>query len=173
MRNLISLGAPQQGVHQYPRCESQFGALCGTLHTAANSFAYSWASQKFCVPLTYWHDTDKRRYRSGSSFLALINNEREYNEKYVVNLQRLDHLVLVKYAEDKALVPNESSWFGYYYLNGTEYPMEETECYQKDKLGLRSLQESGKLVFLLSPRDHLDIEPWWFISHVIPYLRET
>lgn len=124
------------------------------------------------MPGTYWHDTDEARYREGSTFLALINNENEFNPEYETNLSKLKRLVLVKYEQEEAIVPKESCWFGYYDGNGNEYPMEETDVYKEDKLGLKAMVENGKLIRLLSPRDHINLDPAWFEQNIIPYLKE-
>lgn len=173
MRNLISLGGPQQGVHQYPRCQENLGSLCGTFQYVINSFSYLSFFQKLVAPTTYWHDTNEEAYRRGSSFLAVINNENHYNANYVVNLHSLNRLILVKYERDLAIVPNESAWFGFYNNNKREYPMEETEIYKRDKLGLAALSGSGKLIRLLSPGDHLELYEDWFELEILPFLRET
>lgn len=172
MRNLISLGAPQQGVHQLPRCDKMSGVFCAMTQWLINSVAYSKLGQKF-VPLTYWHDTDESRYRKRSTFLAVINNENKINRNYINNLAKLERIVLVKYVSDGALVPKETSWFGFYSKYGREYPMEETEVYIKDKLGLRNLTASGKLVRLVSPGDHLHLYRDWFKKNIIKYLKEV
>ena len=171
MKNLISLGAPQNGVHHYPRCHDKFGSICNMLHWCINNSAYSWIGQKI-VPLTYWHDTNEEKYRQGSSFLAIINNERQINMNYRINLARLRRLILVKYEQDRALIPNESSWFGYYDQKGNGYSMEHTELYRQDKLGLQALVATGQLVRIVSPGDHIIIEPTWFVQNIIPYFKE-
>lgn len=173
MINLISLGGPHQGVHRYPRCEQKFGTLCNAIQSLANSLAYSWFFQKSLAPITYWHDTDEERYRSGSSYLAVINNERDYNANYVINLDKVRRIILVKYERDGAIVPNSSSWFGYHDAYGNEIPMEQTEIYQRDKLGLHALKQSGKLVQVASPGDHLDLDQRWFTQNIVAYLIET
>lgn len=171
MKNLISLGGPQQGVHQFPRCQENLGPLCGTLQTFINSFSYFSFFQKLIAPATYWHDTNEKAYRKGSSFLAVINNENNYNANYVLNLHNLERLILVKYERDLAIIPNESAWFGYYNKNKIEFPMEETETYMRDKLGLEALKASGKLIRLLSPGDHLDLYEDWFELNLVPFLK--
>lgn len=173
MKNLISLGGPQLGVHHFPRCGPKLGPLCGLLQTSINTLAYSWPFQNYIAPTTYWHDTDEARYKRGSTFLAVINNENQYNANYVINLNNLKRLVLVKYQSDNAIVPNESTWFGYYDKNGVEFPLEQTEIYQKDRLGLQTLKDNGKLVMLLSPLDHLELDPVWFAQNIIPILKEA
>lgn len=135
--------------------------------------AYTWPIQNHIAPLTYWHDSaNEAKYRRGSTFLAVINNENQYNSNYVINLHNLKRLVLVKYQHDKAIVPNESTWFGYHDHNEVEHPLEQTEVYKNDRLGLRALKENGKLVLLLSPNDHLNLDEVWFKDNIIPILTE-
>ena len=171
MKNLISLGGPQQGVHQYPRCDQVFGIFCGMVKWIINTSAYTRFAQKF-VPLTYWHDTNEARYRKGSTFLVVINNENRINKKYITNLGKLKRLILVKYELDGALVPRESAWLGFYNSEGVYYPMEETDVYIKDKLGLQNLTSSGKIIRLLSPSDHMIIDAAWFRRTIIPFLKQ-
>lgn len=173
MRNLISLGAPQQGVQKYPRCEKQFGFLCNSLQATITSVGYLFPFQQTIAPLTYWHDSDEQRYKRGSTFLALINNENDYNANFVINLNNLRRIVLVKYERDAAIVPSQSAWFGFHNERGIEYPMEETEIYKLDKLGLRSMRENGKIILLTAPNDHLELDRTWFAQNIIPYLMES
>jgi palmitoyl-protein thioesterase len=170
---LISLGAPQNGVHDFPQCQKIFGVLCGASHVAFNFLASHSKPQNFIAPLTYWHDTDEESYRRTSTFLALINNEKEYNANYVLNLSNLQRLILVKYEEDLAIIPNESAWFGYYGSDRQEFAMEETEVYQKDKLGLEALKDCGKLIRLLAPGEHLQMTEDWFLGKILPFLKEN
>lgn len=171
MKNLISLGGPQNGVHRFPRSE-KLGFMFAPIQAAINGLAYTEKMQNWCAPLTYWHDTDEHKYRRGSTFLAVINNENEYNSNYVINLKNLKRLVLVKYEFDGAIVPKESSWFGYYDESGREHQMSDTAIYKNDRLGLQALRDSGKLVFHLSPGDHLHANPNWFAQNIVPYFKE-
>lgn len=172
MRNLLSLAGPQQGVHRYPNCVKHFGVLCKAFQWAINHLAYLSLSQNFVAPLTYWHDTNDKRYRRGSTFLSVINNENILNSNYINNLLQLDRIIFVKYADDKAIIPNSSTWFGFYGADRNEFPIEETSTYQRDRIGLKVLDESGKLFFLLSPGEHLELHESWFEENVIPFLKK-
>lgn len=172
MLNLISIAGPQQGVFRYPRCEKNFGFLCGSIDWAIKNLAYWGWIQKTVTPLTYWHDPNESKYKSKSSFLAIINNEVHYNANYVTNLNNLKRLVLVKYKHDGAIVPKSSSWFGYFNAALGEFPMEQTAVYKNDRLGLKSMVNQGKLIFLEAPRDHLELDANWFIANIIPLLKE-
>lgn len=173
MKNLISLGGPQQGVHQFPRCETLFGNICGILKSTIDSLGYFWLFQKTVAPLTYWHDFNNEEiYKRQSTFLAIINNENEYNANYVLNLDRVKQIILVKYEDDLAIIPNESTWFGYFNRDRGVLSMEETDIFQYDKLGLQGLLKDGRLIRLLSPGDHLNLNENWFSQEIIPFLRE-
>lgn len=102
----------------------------------------------------------------------MINNENHYNADYVKNLQSLRRLVLVKYKDDVSLIPSESSWFGYYNNESKILTMEETELYQNDKLGLRQMNDEGKLIRIESPLEHLQLDESWFRENIIPILKE-
>lgn len=128
--------------------------------------------QKFLTPASYWHDVNEDRYRRGSTFLAVINNENHYNADYVKNLQSLKRIVLVKYMKDISLIPNESAWFGYIDANSRTVTMQETNVYKKNRLGLEQLKNEGKLMLLESPLQHLELDEQWFRQNIIPILRE-
>lgn len=102
----------------------------------------------------------------------MINNENEYNDNYVKNLHSLRRMVLVKFMKDVSLIPNESSWFGYYDRNGKNYPLEETDVYKKDRLGLQRMKKEGRLIRLESPMEHLELNEEWFRANIIPILKE-
>lgn len=56
---------------------------------------YRWL-QNYLVQASYWHNPLKEEaYRSSSSFLADINNERTINQAYIDNLKRLNKCVFV------------------------------------------------------------------------------
>jgi palmitoyl-protein thioesterase len=129
--------------------------------------------QKFLTPASYWHDDEnEERYRRGSSFLAVINNENHYNADYVKNLKSLKRMILVKFMKDVSLIPNESSHFGFTTKNGTAIPMELTHTYRNDRLGLKSMSDEGKLIRLESPLEHLELNKVWFRDKIVPVLKE-
>ncbi|XP_070492431.1 palmitoyl-protein thioesterase 1-like [Chironomus tepperi] len=175
MKNLISLGGPHQGVYQYPRCSQHIGeAQCKLLKLKINLLAYHRVFQRSISPLTYWHDDiNEFRYKRGSSFLAIINNENYYNPDYVKNLQSLKRLVLVKYINDISVIPNESTQFGFRDGYGRVIRMEDTELYQKDRIGLKKMKEDGKLMMLDAPMAHLDLNEKWFRENLMSILKEV
>lgn len=88
------------------------------------------------------------------------------------NLQALKRFVLVKYANDISVIPNESAHFGFCDRNGKALKMEETELFQRDRLGLKTMMENGKLIRLESPLEHLELDEKWFRQNILTILKE-
>lgn len=141
-----------------------------------NFAAYAGWVQRFLVQATYWHDPmNEDLYRTKSTFLAEINNEKTVNQDYIDRLQKLNKFVMVKFANDTIVQPLETSWFGFYKPGSdTELlPLEESEIFIKDKLGLKQMKEDGKLVYLATEGNHMQISKEWFTENIIvPYLRD-
>ena len=118
----------------------------------------------------YWHDPlAEQEYRANSLFLADINNDGpEKNESYKENLAALDNLVLVHFTEDSIVDPKQSEAFGWFspedntvmvpvQVGGTEnddsianilYFVQNTTLYTEDWIGLKTLDQQGKLHFM-------------------------
>ncbi len=65
-----------------------------------------------------------------------------------------------------AVVPRDSSWFSFY--NGTDLlPLRQQPLYTEDWLGLRELEQSGRLVYADAPGQHMQFTFQWFEEHVI------
>jgi len=80
------------------------------------------------------------------------------------------------FTEDKTVVPKESAWFGseaiedksrFYFSPGQHrltrsiVPMREQRLYIEDWIGLRELDEQGKVVFTLCNGAHMQIGGCW------------
>lgn len=48
--------------------------------------------------------------------------------------------------------------------------MEETAAYRDDRLGLRTLHESGRLTLANCPGFHMQFTLDWFEQHVLPHV---
>ena len=123
----------------------------------------------------YWHDPlDEETYRSKSKFIAEINNERQPRKRqYKDNLTKLNKFVMVKFEDDTVVDPRASEWFEFYAPGQAKViqPLNETKLYQEDWIGLKEMDEQGKLVFLTSPGNHLQISEDFLLNQIIrPYL---
>lgn len=174
VKNLISLGGQHQGVYGLPHCFYSKHKWCDYLRKMLNIGAYwSWVQHQF-VQAEYWHDPlNEEEYKQFSYFLADINNERHLNSTYRDNLSSLDNFVLVKFDNDTMVQPVESEWFGFY-TPGQAIQitnLQDSDLYKNDSLGLKALDEAGKLHFLSVPGDHLQFTEKWFSKNIIsPYL---
>ncbi|GFO13381.1 palmitoyl-protein thioesterase 1 [Plakobranchus ocellatus] len=174
MLNLISFGGQHQGVYGFPHCPGANETLCDYVRKLLNLGAYiSWI-QDFLTQAEYWHDPlNEAEYRAKSVFLADINQEKQVNATYKTNLLKLKNMVLVKFAEDTMVDPKDSEWFGFYDEGQakTTHNMTQSKLYQQDLLGLKELNESGRLFLLASPGDHLQFTDAWFEANILKFLK--
>jgi len=169
MLSLISLGGQHQGVFGIPKC-SDTSRLCNYMRRMLHHGAYLWYVQNSLVQASYWHDPLREdEYQKKNLFLAEINNENDNNTEYKNNLQNLRALVLVKFENDTMVEPVESEWFGFYKPGQAEevQKLQQSKLYQQDWLGLRAMEEAGKVYYLSLPTDHLQFTADWFIESII------
>lgn len=176
MLNLISLGGQHQGVFGLPKCSAPQQEWCNMIDKLLTHVAYESWVQKFLVQAEYWHDPYKQKeYVQNSAFLADINNERKVkNATYKENLLKLRNFVLVLFKEDTIVEPKESEWFGFFKPGSTNemVPLEKSQLYTEDWLGLKEMKEDGRLHFLASEGDHLQFTEEWFNKNILePFLK--
>jgi len=162
IRNLVSIGGPQQGVYGLPKCLGENHTLCDYARRLLNYGAYIGWIQRLLVQAQYWHDPlAEQEYRDNSLFLADINNEGpEKNETFKENLAALDNLVLVQFTEDSIVDPKESEAFGWFSPEEdmAMVPVQNTTLYTEDWIGLKTLDQQGKLHFMSVKGDHLQLD---------------
>lgn len=170
MKNLVSLAGQHQGVYGLPNCGVPAHPLCDYIRRLLNTAAYAGWVQNDLVQAQYWHDPlQEDLYQNYSIFLADINNELSIKQEYVDNLLKLENLILVKFLNDTVVEPVESEWFGFYKSGQaieTE-TLEESKLYTEDRLGLKTMNEKGKLHFVETEGNHLQFSDEWFIENII------
>mmetsp|Transcript_17588 Transcript_17588/g.24241 ORF Transcript_17588/g.24241 Transcript_17588/m.24241 type:complete len:82 (+) Transcript_17588:668-913(+) len=77
---------------------------------------------------------------------------------------------MVLWKDDTIVSPRESEWFGQYDSNHMLVELREQDAYTNDVLGLRTLDESGRLHFYEVPGDHMHLESWMITDLLIPFL---
>ena len=87
----------------------------------------------------------------------------------------LEALILVKAEADTEVFPNESEWFGHFADGSldTILPMRATSFYldEKDALGLRALDEAGRIFLKSTPGDHLQFTDAFLLGLVDRYIK--
>ncbi|EFN56412.1 hypothetical protein CHLNCDRAFT_35163 [Chlorella variabilis] len=177
MHSLVTVGAQHQGVMAVPGClqggDANSTLYCRIMQGLIGRGAYSWLVQGHVVQAQYvkdpWH---LDLYLQRSLFLADLNNEvaAARKRRYHDNLASLHRLVLFQFDADEMVVPKESSHFGFF--NGSHLvPLREQPLYAQDWLGLRALDEAGRLELLHAPGAHMRFSLAWFQQAVVvPYL---
>lgn len=176
VHNFVSLGGPHAGTASIPGCALM--SLCKLANALIRLGVYSPFVQNHLAPSGYVKiPNDIDAYHKGSLFLPKLNNEiaSNRNETYKKRLESLNHLVLIMFQQDAILIPPQTAWFGYYAENNftvVQAP-EETNLYKEDWIGLRALDESGRVTYIAFPGDHLSINDLEIKDFVIPYLRSS
>ena len=108
-------------------------------------------------------------YITHSQFIAEINNEVNVNPVYKQRLTALKKFVMVKFTGDTIVDPVESEWFGFFADGDTKtvVRLEDSQLYKEDRLGLRVLDASNRLIRISLPGDHLQISKQWYTSEII------
>lgn len=76
---------------------------------------------------------------------------------------------MIKFDADTIVDPPESEHFGFFAPNDTKQiiKLEDSRLYKEDRLGLKKLDEDGKLIRITLPGDHLQITRDWFNEEII------
>lgn len=75
--------------------------------------------------------------------------------------------------KDIVVIPRETSHFGFY-RDGTNQPvveMEETNLYEDDLLGLKKMNEDGKIHRYVHEGHHMSFSDEFFLEYIIPFLQ--
>ncbi|EPS59624.1 hypothetical protein M569_15181, partial [Genlisea aurea] len=175
VQNFISLAGPHAGTASVPLCGSG-GALCVVADALIKSEIYSNFVQDHLAPSGYLKlPNDISGYLSKCRFLPKLNNEipNGRNATYRERFSGLRNLVLIMFDRDTVVIPKETSWFGYY-PEGEFGPAilgpRETRLYREDWIGLKALDDAGRVKYVAVAGNHLGISEADMKKHVVPYL---
>ncbi|KFK31386.1 hypothetical protein AALP_AA6G105200 [Arabis alpina] len=172
--NYISLAGPHAGISSVPMCGS--GLLCEIADELIKSDIYSDFIQDHLAPSGYLKiPTDMTKYLESSKYLPKLNNEipNQRNSTYKDRFTSLHNLILVKFEDDKVIVPKDSSWFGFY-PDGEFEPLlsaNQTKLYTEDWIGLKTLDVAGKVKFVSVAGAHIKMANLDVLKYVVPYLQ--
>lgn len=175
VRNFISLGGPHAGTASVPLCGT--GIFCIIADRLIKSEIYSDYVQAHLAPSGYLKlPNNIDGYLSKCRFLPKLNNERPEarNATYKERFTSLKNLVLIMFEHDTVLIPKETSWFGYY-PDGTFDPIlppQQTKLYTEDWIGLKTLDDSGRVKYIKVAGNHLGISKEDMRKYVVPYLED-
>lgn len=190
VRTLVTLGGQHGGVSAPPGCaflqeetnkaqmddESSTTKMKGESHRWCQSTdtlirygAYLPWVRDHVVQAQYFRDPQSlEEYLEKNIFLPDANNEKiEKNPVYAVRMKKLERLVLVRFMNDTTVVPRDSSWFAEETPEGKVVPYAKTKAYAEDWIGLRTLDESNRLVYAEVEGEHLQFSLEWFVNRIV------
>ncbi|KAL8150868.1 hypothetical protein V2J09_020676 [Rumex salicifolius] len=173
VKNFISLGGPHAGTASVPLCGS--GIFCIIVDTLIKSEIYSDYIQAHLAPSGYLKiPTNMDAYLEKCRFLPRLNNELpdQRNSTYKERFSSLENVVLIMFEHDTILIPKETSWFGYYPDGafGSVLPPQQTKLYTEDWIGLKALDEAGRVKYVSVPGNHLGISKSDMKEYIVPCL---
>jgi len=170
VKRYVSIGGPQMGVGSIPQCTG--GIFCQVVNKVAGSLVYYSIIQMIVGPAGYFKDVSQYdTYLGYSSFLSDLNNEKpEKNESYKERFSALEKTVLIKFSEDTMIIPKETAWFQFYNDKMEVAELKDQEFYKSDFLGVKKLNEEGKISFVELQGNHLQFSDYDIVEYMIPAL---
>lgn len=157
VRNLITFGSQHNGIAEFQECGSN-DWICKGAQALLRYNTWSAFVQSRLVPAQYYRNpAELDKYLEHSNFLADINNERVLkNLTYKSNLKKLENFVMYLFAEDKTVIPKETGWFAEVKEDKVT-DLRNRTLYKEDWLGLKELDEAGKLKFETTDGGHMTL----------------
>ncbi|CAF1351515.1 unnamed protein product [Adineta ricciae] len=174
--NLITLVGVHQGVFGIPGLQM----LPPPIRELVSKYAYEDSVQKIVSVAGYWRDPFQLdKYYAKSQYLPDINNEgTTRNETYRSNMLKLNAFVMTYSDIDEVVSPPESGLFRGFKANSVATEVwNETRQYQEDLIGLKTLDEQGKLYRFKCHTKHQDAQHTpdkdFIFENVLPFLNNT
>ena len=145
VHNLITLVSPHGGAFMRDSID--------------NNFMYTHFSQKHISFAGYWRNPTKLEiYLDKSVYLPYLNNEKLHisMEKQKQNIISLSNFVMIWSPNDEIIYPSESGKFSFLDKDMNIIPIEETELYKEDTLGLKYLDDEERLHIYETNCSHVD-----------------
>lgn len=179
VKNFISWVSPQMGVYGVPQV-GHISYVNVTLDALADCCIYDAWVQDLISFAGYWRDPfNLAGYRKYCKFLPDVNNDgAQKNNAYKQNVLSLKNFVMAYSLIDMTLIPRETGWFGVYAPNSDKVviPLEEQDIWKQDWIGLRKLNETGRLHRFTTMCEHGDYGSacftHYFSTYVLPFLAD-
>lgn len=126
-------------------------------------------------PAGYFRDpSDIPNYLAYSVFLPYLNNEKTENFTSTINdrFTGLNGAMFVMFSNDTMIYPKETAWFWQLETDNSITPVTETEFYTDDLIGLKTLNEAGKVQFVEFDGDHLHFSYSQIENVIAPFLNQ-
>ena len=149
----LSFDGPQMGIGSMPKM--MCGSYCDMI---MNLGALAYNFQDIIAPMGYFKNrNDTSYYDKHDMFIKMLNNDYKVKDQEIIDrFSALEKVKLIKAKRDSVIVPKESSWFEFYDKKGENIvPLKESDFYINDYIGLRKLDEEGKVQFVEIDQEHV------------------
>jgi palmitoyl-protein thioesterase len=175
IQNYVSLMGPQMGIGYIPKLTC--GKLCEYINKVVSDYENKNPQKlmKILGPASYWkYRYHYDRYLKHNVYLKDLNNEGDVKKiEYKNRILNLNKILLIKGSQDTVICPKESSWFEFYDINGKNIvPLKDSEFYKKDFIGLRKMNEEGRVKFALFNAEHVKYSENEFVTHIVSFLKD-
>lgn len=198
-KKLITLGSPHMGMDTLANCSSKDSKkltrdiettldslallipnrlLCGIIRKFILRAIESSFFQALVLPAQYFRiknpssspSSTRTTFRSSPPFLATINNEPPwpFNQTYKERLANLSLFVSYRFDQDELVLPPYSPWFSR--VRRGAFDLGPEEIYQDDRIGLRQLNETGRLQLKTLPDGHMQLPVDFVPRELLPLL---
>lgn len=104
--------------------------------------------------------------------LADMNNENTLDAKKKTKFSGLNAVMLIMFEQDTMIYPKETAWFQCLDPSGVKViPLEDTDFYKNDNIGLKSLLDAKKVQKISWPGNHLQFTIAQINNVVVPFLK--
>ena len=150
----MSFDGPQMGIGSIPKITC--GVICDYINNLTASMIYN-LIDKIAPSGYYKYRYDQKTYKEKNVFLKMLNNENEEKDMEIYNrFTSLEKVKLIKGKQDTVITPRDSSWFEFYDEEGINIvPLNQSEFYINDNIGLRKLIEEWKVSFVEFQGEHV------------------
>ncbi len=155
VKRFVSVGGPHAGVAKFPHCQS--GIICDLVNGFIDTVVYTYPIQHIVGPAGYFKNpANIQTYLQKSYFLADLDNEEAQKKiEYKNRIINLEKVVLIKFSADTMIIPGETAWFSFYDSKYNLVNYKNTDLYKEDWIGIRTLDEQGKINYAALPGNHL------------------
>ena len=167
----MSFDGPQMGIASIPKITC--GSFCEWLCNITAPLAYK--LRDHVAPCGYYkYKFDQETYMKTNVFLKMLNNENEIKDEEVYRrFSSLERVKLIKSKEDSVITPRDSSWFEFYDKTGREIvPLEQSDFYKEDYIGLKKLNEEGKVTFTEFSEEHVLYNMDEYDQEIVEFFRD-
>ena len=164
----LSMNGPQMGIGWIPKLTC--GEFCDWLVSLTAPVFYSLRDK--IGPAAYFrYRYNQEYYIQNNIVLKMLNNENdEKDEEIYRRFSSLEKVMMIKNKRDTVITPVESSWFEFYDFQGNEIvPLRESNFYKEDWIGVRKLDEEGKISFVEFSGEHVmyTLDEYWM--NIVPF----